>query len=258
MNTLAASAETPTVSGPGSAPVIVFLHAASYTRKMWLPQTQRLQNKFRTVTLDLPGHGTRAGERFTFEGAVEAVHETMAWENIDRAIFVGASLGGCVAIAFTARHPQQVAGLVLSGCTFDACAPLTRLVLTGESRVFPRGARLFTQTLARSLRRRYPVAMADEMIAAGTYWNAAAEAVKAMRGVDFRTKLAVYPGPTLIVNGARDWVHRTAERSFAAAAQDARVQPIARAGHIASLDEPEAFTNAVRDFVVRCAQDSQD
>ena len=69
-----------------------------------------------------------------------------------------------------------------------------------------------------------------------------------MRGVDFPAALARYPGPTLILNGQRDWVHRTAERAYARAARNARIQIIARAGHIASLDQPEAFTAAVRAF----------
>ncbi len=239
------------VCGPPDAPALVFLHAASHTRKMWLPQTQRLQDEFRTVALDLPGHGERAGDKFTLNAAVEAVTETLAPLDISKAVFVGVSLGGCVAMDYAARHPDQVAALVLSGCTFDPCTPLCRLVLTGESVVFPRGARLFTRTLARSLRRRYPAALADEIIAAGAYWDAAADAVRALRGVDFRARLAAFPGPTLILNGGRDWVHRTAERAFAAAARNARVQTLARAGHIANLDRPGAFSAAVRAFVRR-------
>ena len=215
---------------------------------MWLPQTIRLQDEYRTVAIDLPGHGTRTGEKFTFAAAVEAVRETLAAERITRAVLVGVSLGGCVAMDYASQYPDAVSGLVISGSTFDPSTALCCLVLTGESVVFPRGAGLFTRTLARSLRARYPADVAAEMIAAGTYWNAAADAVKAMRGVDFRTKLASYPGPTLILNGARDWVHRTAERAFAAAAQNARILPLAHAGHVANLDEPEAFADAVRAF----------
>jgi pimeloyl-ACP methyl ester carboxylesterase len=236
------------IAGPPDAPALVFLHAASDTRKMWLPQTVQMQDEFRTVALDLPGHGARAGEKFTFKSAVKVVHEMLAEEQIDRAVLVGVSLGGCVAMDFASQYPGAVSGLVLSGSTFDPCTLLCRLVLTGESLVFPCGASLFTRVMARSLRRRFPSAMAEEMVAAGTYWNAAAEAVLAMRGVDFRAKLGAYPGPTLILNGARDWVHRTAERAFAAAARNARVLPLARAGHIANLDEPDAFTDAVRAF----------
>lgn len=242
------------IFSPADAAAIVFLHAASYTRKMWLPQSERLKAEFRLLALDLPGHGACAEMPFSFASSVAMVREAMDYAAIDRAVLVGASLGGCVAMDFGSQHPDRVAGLVLSGCTFDPCALLCRLVLTGESFVFPRGAHWFADALARSLRRRYPTDIAEEIIAAGAYWNAAADAVKAMRGVDFRAKLAAYDGPTLIVNGERDWIHRTAEKSFAAAAHDAVVRPIAHASHIASLDEPEAFANAVRLFAAQTTQ----
>jgi pimeloyl-ACP methyl ester carboxylesterase len=248
LNVLSGRADAADVAGSTDALPIVFLHAASYTRKMWLPQTQHLRNEFRTIALDLPGHGTRAGTPFTFRAAVHAVHEMLAQEKIARAVFVGVSLGGCLAMDYAAQHPDHVAGLVLSGCTFDPRTVLCRLVLTGESLVFPRGAKAFTRALTRFLESRFPAIMAAEMIAAGTYWVAAAHAVKAMRGRDFLARLGVYPGPTLILNGERDWVHRLAERTYAAVAQDARIQIISGGGHVASLDQPDAFADAVRNF----------
>lgn len=245
------------IAGPSDGPLIVLLHAASYTRKMWLPQIERLQDTFRVMALDFPGHGARAGMRFTFRQAVEDVVAALDREERDRALLVGVSLGGCVAMDMAARHPDRVSGLVLSGCTFDPRGLLCRLVLTGESLVFPRGAALFTRSLARYLEERFPGPVAQEMLEAGTYWDAAADAVRAMRGVDFRAKLAAYDGPALILNGQHDWVHRTAERSFAHVAHNAAVQIIPDAGHIASLDAPDSFTDAVREFAVR-AEETQE
>ncbi|MBV9850374.1 MAG: alpha/beta fold hydrolase [Armatimonadetes bacterium] len=236
------------LAGPEDAPPLVFLHAASYTRKVWLPQTRALRQDFRVLALDLPAHGALADRPFTFAAAVREVaqvlHDVLPGR---RALLVGTSLGGCVAMQFAAAHPGRVAGLVLSGCTFDARGLLCRLVLTGEGIVFPRGAQSFTRALHRDLHRRFPD-LADEIIAAGTYWHGAAQAVRAMRRVDFRSALARYPGPALILNGRHDRVHRSSEAAFAGAAQNARVLTIARAGHIASLDQPGAFTDAVRYF----------
>ncbi len=248
MTTAAAETRTYDVAGPRDAPPLVLLHAASYTRKMWLPLTERLRGEFRLIAPDLPGHGALAGTRFTFAQAVETVIGLLDRERIGRALFVGVSLGGCLAMDIAAHRPDRVAGLILSGCTFDPRGLLCRLILTGEGYVFPRGAARFTRSLERYLQARYPGTVADEILASGTYWDAAADAVLVMRGVDFRAKLASYPGPTLILNGAHDWIHRTAERSFARAAGNATVQTIPGAGHIAALDAPDAFTAAVRQF----------
>ena len=248
MTLAAVETRTYDAAGPRDAPTLVLLHAASDTRKMWLPLAARLRNEFRLLAPDLPGHGAQAGTKFGFVRAVEDVIGVLDREGIERSLLVGVSLGGCLAMDIAAQHPDRVAGLVLSGCTFDPCGLLCRLVLTAEGYVFPRGARRFTRSLERYLNARYPGPVAEEILASGTYWGAAADAVLAMRGVDFRAKLASYPGPTLILNGAQDWVHRTAERAFARAARNASVRTIPGAGHIAALDAPAAFAAAIREF----------
>lgn len=236
------------MTGPADAPALVFLHAASYSRTLWLPQTQVLSGTFRCVTLDLPAHGVRTGEPFSFRAAVESVRDVLDQEQIGRALLIGTSLGGCAAMSFAAQYPERVGGMVLSGCTFDPTRPLARLILSGEGVVFPLGAGRFTRGLHTWLAANLPPEQAQEMIASGTYWRGAAAAVRAMRGVDFRKRLAVYPGPVLIVNGERDWVHRTSERAYAQAAQNARIANIDGAGHVPNLDAPAAFNETVREF----------
>lgn len=229
-------------------PVLLLLHAASYTRAMWRPVQTLLADEFCTMAIDLPGHGTQAGETFTFAAARQAVADALeAFDGL--AVLVGVSLGGCLAMDFAGRFPERVAGLVLSGCTFDPRLPLFQLVLTGEGFVFPRGAKYFTKNFHAWASKNLSTADADAIVSDGSFWDAAAEAVLAMRGVDFRAKLALFPGPTLILNGARDWVHRTSEASFARAAQNARVELVPHAGHVACLDAPVAFADAVKKFV---------
>ncbi len=230
---------------------LVFLHAASYTKAMWLPQMRALNGEFRTLALDLPAHGAQAQEPFTLRAASDTVLRALDDAHADRALLVGASLGGCVSMMFAAHYPERTAGLVLAGCTFNPCRPLAQAVLTGESVAFVRGARRFTRTFHAWLRAHFPADVAGEIIHSGTYWSGAAQAVRALRGVDFRARLAVYPGPTLIVNGARDWVHRSSEASFARMARRAEVVLIPHAGHIPSLDAPELFADAVRAFARR-------
>lgn len=233
------------------APTLVFLHAASYTRAMWLPQTRALSDEFHSLALDLPAHATLAHVPFTVQAATEAVLRALDAACIERALFVGASLGGCVGMAFAAKYPERVAGLVLAGSTFNPCRPLAQTVLTAEGVVFRYGARRFTRTFFAWLRTQFPPDVADEIIADGAHWDGAAQAVRALRGVDFRARLAGYAGPTLIVNGAQDWVHRSSEASFAQVARRCEVVLIPRAGHIPSLEQPHLFTNAVRAFARR-------
>ena len=55
------------VAGPPGAPSIVFVHGTRLTGAMWAAQQAELADEFRTIAIDLPGHGTRADEPFTLE-----------------------------------------------------------------------------------------------------------------------------------------------------------------------------------------------
>ena len=56
------------------------------------------------------------------------------------------------------------------------------------------------------------------------------------------------PGATLILNGELDLIFRLPAATFAAAAVDARRVRLAGATHLANLDRPRAFSEAVRRF----------
>jgi len=69
------------VAGPADAPAIVFIHGTRMSRSYWTPQIEALSDEFRTIAVDLPGHGVRCHEAFTLDGAVAgiaAVIETRA------------------------------------------------------------------------------------------------------------------------------------------------------------------------------------
>jgi pimeloyl-ACP methyl ester carboxylesterase len=71
---------------------LLFLHGAGLTKAMWRPQLDLLGDEFDATALDLPGHGERASERFSFPAAVAVVEEAIGSES--PTILVGLSLGG--------------------------------------------------------------------------------------------------------------------------------------------------------------------
>jgi pimeloyl-ACP methyl ester carboxylesterase len=64
----------------------------------------------------------------------------------------------------------------------------------------------------------------------------------------FLTRLAAYPGPALLVNGADDPLFRRGEGAFLAACRDGRLRVIEGAGHLVNSEQPAAFNEAVREF----------
>lgn len=235
-------------AGPAGAPAIVFVHGTRLTGSMWAAQQASLADEFRTIALDLPGHGTRAPEPFTLDGAADALSAAIREHAGGRAVVVGLSLGGYVAMALAAREPERIRGLVLCGATAEPVGPwsLPYRTLAGimdgveDDRLRRLNAWYF--------RRRYPAAIAEPIIAGGFWFRGGATALRALAGERFAPRLTAYPGPTLILNGELDPIFRMGARTFASAARDVRRVRLAGATHLANLDRPAAFSDAVRRF----------
>ncbi len=231
------------------APVVVFLHGTRVTGAMWAPQQAALAGRFRTIAPDLPAHGTRADEPFTLDAAVDVVAATIREEAPDaRAIVVGLSLGGYVAMALAAREPDLVRGLVVSGATIEPVGLVALPYLAFAGVIDAVAGDRFDRLNAWFFRSRFGPAIADPIIAGGFWPRGGAMALRAIAGERFIPRLAAYPGRTLLLNGELDVPFRLGAPAFAAAARDARRVRLAGASHLANLDRPAAFSEAVRRF----------
>ena len=86
----AGPSSTDTTSRVLGAPPIVFVHATRLTRDVGGPGGGPA-DAFRVITLDLPGHGVRATERFTLDDAADAVGRVIDEAADGRAVVVGLS-----------------------------------------------------------------------------------------------------------------------------------------------------------------------
>jgi pimeloyl-ACP methyl ester carboxylesterase len=240
---------TITVVGPLGAPAIVFVHGTRLTRSAWVAQLDGLGGEFRAIAVDLPAHGTRADEAFTLERAADLVADTIRdHASGGRAVVVGLSLGGYVAMALGARQPERVRGLVLAGATAEPVGvrSLAYRALAVALDFFdgPGLVRLNTWFF----RIRYPAAIAEPIVAGGFWSKGGAASLRELLGQRFLPRLAAYAGPTLILNGQWDVLFRLSAGTFAHAAADARRVQLAGALHLSNLDKPRAFNEAVRRF----------
>lgn len=103
-------------AGSPADPMIVFLHAAPLSSRMWQPQIERLQDDYYCLAPDLPGHGKNKAEEFTLTRAAERVIELIGAKSPGgKAAIVGLSLGGAVALEIMRLAPQVPARIMLSG-----------------------------------------------------------------------------------------------------------------------------------------------
>jgi pimeloyl-ACP methyl ester carboxylesterase len=246
--TPASSTRTFDVAGPADAPPIVFVHGTRLTRSAWTAQVESLRDAYRVVTMDLPGHGALADQPFTIAAARAELVRVIEAAAGGRAIVVGLSLGGYVAMDLAAQRPEVVRGLVLSGATQEPVGLRARPYLAlawAIDRLGPRGMDRLNRWFFRA---RYPPAIADPIIAGGFHTLGGSTALRTLVGERFRPRLAAYPGPVLLLNGEFDPLFRLGAKAFASEARDVRRVRLAGATHLANLDQPEAFSLAVRRF----------
>ena len=101
--------------GPPDALPIVFVHGALMGRSVWRPQIDALADRYRCISVDLPGHGTQRDRAFELDDAVAGIVRAIDEAAGGRAVLVGLSLGGYVAMAVAGRHPERVRSLVVAG-----------------------------------------------------------------------------------------------------------------------------------------------
>jgi pimeloyl-ACP methyl ester carboxylesterase len=235
--------------GPEGAPPIVFVHGALMGRSVWRPQIDALADRFRCISVDLPGHGSQRDRGFELDDAVAGVVRAIDEVAGGRAVLVGLSLGGYVSMAVAGRHPERVRSLVVAGATREP---------TGANRVafllYAAMLRLAPESAVRAValawfRRRYGPVLGAAITAGGHFAKGGSLAVRRIAGRPFRDRLLAYGGPILVINGTMDLVFRIGAGRFIAGVPGVTNRVIPRAGHLSNVDRPEVFTGLVEEFV---------
>jgi len=95
---------------------VILLHGTGSTHMGWPWQLRRLPGQ-RVLALDLPAHGKSDGACCrSIDSLVSCLHAFLQGMNFYQVVLVGHSLGGAIALSFSAAYPGRVRGLMLVGC----------------------------------------------------------------------------------------------------------------------------------------------
>jgi 3-oxoadipate enol-lactonase len=106
-------------------PRIALIHSLAMDRTFWTPVVERLAADAAVLTFDCRGHGASDKPKgpYTVEQFADDLAELMDQIGWPKAVVAGASMGGCITLAFAARYPQRAAALGLIDTTASYGAP---------------------------------------------------------------------------------------------------------------------------------------
>lgn len=244
----------------GTGPALVLLHAFPLDRTLWRDVVQPLAaDGWRVITPDLPGFGASPESVGSIEDSASAVALLLNELGVHSAVIGGCSMGGYIALAFAAHHPERTAGLILadtkaSADGVEARANRERVATQVESSgntaalaVTMPEAMLSPMTLAdrpgvaewlrATIRAQRPAAVA------------AAQRAMADRADRFAVLRALHV-PVLCIRGADDRTASAEDHArMAAAAGDALDVAVPNAGHLLPIEQPAAFVEQVIAFL---------
>jgi len=246
--------------GPDGALPLVLLHGFPFSGAMWAPQLEGLSERRDVVAPDIRGHGrSDPGDgQVTIELFVDDLLRVLDHLRIGPVVGCGLSMGGYVLLRALEREPGRFLGAVLAdtrpGADDDA-AKLARAEAVRSLRTEgagPLAERLVPRVLGPTTLSSRPavVRAVTDMILANPV-RGMAGALLAMAARTDTTH--VLPGllmPVLAIAGEEDALTPPDEaRRMAKAAPDGRLVVIAGAGHVSSLERPDAFNDALRTFL---------
>jgi pimeloyl-ACP methyl ester carboxylesterase len=253
---LARGGEAITYDVVGDGPALLLLHAFPLDRRMWRDTASRLSARHRVITMDLRGFGgstlRRPASLEDFAGDAAAVLDAVG---VPMATALGLSMGGHVALAFARLHAARLSALVLADTRAGAdSAEGKRARDEGIAAVQSRGVAAYVAPMVDRLLSPAASAIVREetrALMAQQRAEAIANGLAAMRDRPDRTgELAAILVPTLIVRGSEDAVTGEADmREMAAQIRGARFCSLAGAGHLANLEQPAPFAEAVAGFL---------
>jgi pimeloyl-ACP methyl ester carboxylesterase len=240
----------------GAGPPLVLLHPFPFARDIWGGLTDVLAARHRVIAVDARGFGETplGGAGYAIADLADDVAGLLDHLDVARAGVLGMSMGGYTALACAIRHPARVSALVLCDTRADADPPamhaardgaIARIRATGSGPYLDGSmARLLSPAAPPSLvsfLREWAEPRAESLIAG----------IEALRDrPDRSAELGAIRCPTLAIRGTDDQVTPVeVMREMAAAIDGAALVELPGAGHLAHLEAPGPFEEALLPFL---------
>lgn len=239
---------------------VIFLHAFALNQTMWKLQVAALKHQYRCITLDLRGfgHSQVTDEPSLMHQMAGDVRQLMQALAIDKAVLVGLSMGGYIALAFYRNFPEAVRALVLADtrATADSEEAKANRLRSAEKALREGSAAIADETTPKllgdtTLNNNAELVQLVHTIQAS---NSPVGIAAAQRGMaarpDSTDLLATIDMPTLVIVGSEDKLTPPAEAEVIhQGIGKSKLLVIENSGHLSNLETPEEFNTALAEFL---------
>ncbi|WP_433566687.1 alpha/beta fold hydrolase [Nocardia sp. CA-151230] len=230
---------------------MVFIGSLGTTLTMWDAQVEDLGRRYRTIAVDLPGHGGTPVPQVpcTVRGFAAEVLRLMDALGIARFSVVGLSFGGAVAQTLAGSHHDRIESAVIACAAprytaelwHDRAQEVRKRGLTGVVQ------RTVLRRFAPGFDRREPQAYAASLLMLSTMDPMGyAACCDALSTHDAEALLSRITAPTLVLAGELDHVTPPAlVREIHTLVPNSEFRLIRGCGHLANIEKPQAFNTLV-------------
>ena len=244
----------------GQGPPLVLLHPFPANHKFWKPATALLSTRYQLIMPDLRGHGASdpgQGPATMEKHAIDVLRVCEA-AGVQRATFMGVSIGGYLLFDFWRRYRERVQTLILCDTKAQADTEEARATrLKSADDVLKRGPDAFLDEMVHKLLGASTKSQRPDLVVAarkilGESRPAGIAAVQ--RGMaerpDSVPTLKTISVPTLIAVGEEDMLTPVADAELMRQhIKNSRLQTVPEAGHYAPFEQHEVVVRMVRRFV---------
>ncbi|MGL4636799.1 MAG: 3-oxoadipate enol-lactonase [Beijerinckiaceae bacterium] len=243
------------VEGKTDGPVLLFSNSLASNLHMWDAQAAALKDTFRIIRYDSRGHGKSVADNAPYSIA-QLGQDALAIldaHKVEKAHFCGLSKGGMVGQWLLTHHPDRIGKAVLANTAALMAPPelwngrirnvrqntMAAIVDATIERWFTKG---FVERAPKE------IAAVKKMIAAtpdAGYCGCCA----AIRDMDQRESIRGITNPVLLISGAHDPATTPAMMELMRERIKGAKWLSLDAAHISNMEQPEAFTKAMREFL---------
>jgi len=251
---------------------IVFVHGYTGNSRNWALTVPALREQFRTISVDLRGHGLSgrpaSEDQYALEVMASDVYELLRAVEVTECVLIGHSMGGMVAQLLTLEHPEVVRALVL----VDTAADVPKGLLYDERRkqraglieiareqgmeaVFEEQERITPLHPALAANPRYIDIWREQfLMTAREAYIAGANGMASRCSVV--ADLAKVSVPTLVICGEKDEPFLEPSRQMHAAIPGSELVIISGAGHGPQMETPGEFNRVLAEFLAKVREAS--